>query len=440
MRPNPRNPQNIVVNAAALQDHYAQIIKAQNPLYLPESKKPRVFMNKTNKTIQNNARNILRQMSPNNINVQKNNPERSNKSNPKITSKIPNIDSKRLDNIKDKDDKHLGQNANNSLKNEKNPSPFLLDKLYLDSNNIKTSENLNIEKKWLIYSNSLSLAQRLGLVPAAPEPISKEKWESIEKAAQGRYAKDSLCPICLCEFKTDEQTILSCSHVFHKVCFESFEKHTKIKACPICRKQNYDKRKTNYGLISFITKCVIKIQKLWRGFSCRKYFFEIFCRNPDNLPRIIKMKKRMISYRLMKVGRRVDKTMKMKTKVTEDFIQKMDENLKFNNESIEKQIESIYHCNEENKYQIKELLPHKKSPQIIGKQWHEIKEKGLKLCGNECTICLANLFPNKNLYLLSCCHIFHSQCIESLERYSLTGKNLCPLCRSEYEKVAMKLI
>lgn len=434
MKSRPKNPQNIVVNAAALQDHYSQILKSQNPLFLPESKKPRVF---TNRTIQNNARNILRQMSPNNI--KQNNKNNIDTHNNHIRSSNPNTPNP-INNIPI--NKYICNNNSNdnNVNVDKKPSLFLVDKLFLDDKKNKATENQNIEKKFFLYANSLSLAQRLGLVQAAPEPISKDKWENIEKAAQIRYGKDSMCPICLCEFKTDEQMILSCSHVFHKTCFESFEKHTRVKACPICRKQNYDKRKTNYGSITYITKCVIKIQKLWRGYSGRKFFFEIHCKNPEYLPRIIKLKKRLISYRLMKVGRKVDRTMKMKTKATEDFIQKMEENIKNNNENIEKQIANIYHYNEENKLQVRDLLPQKKSPQIIGKKWHEIKEKSLKLCGNECTICLSTLFPNKNLYLLSCSHIFHTQCIESLERYSLTGKNLCPLCRTEYEKVAMKLI
>lgn len=430
MKSKPKNPQNVVVNAAALQDHYSQILKSQNPLFLPEFKKPRVF---TNKTIQNNARNILRQMSPNNIKINtKNSDDNHTHGNNNLTNTIMN--------------NQLNQNIKNNHKNDNTINPdkknslFLVERLFQDDKKNKIAESQTIEKKLFLYANSLSLAERLGLVQAAPEPISREKWENIEKAAQSRYGKDSMCPICLCEFKTDEQMILSCSHVFHKNCFESFEKHTRVKACPICRKQNYDKRKTNYGSITYITKCVIKIQKLWRGYCYRKFFFEILCKNPEYISRIIKLKKRMISYRLMKVGRKVDRTLKLKTKATENFIQKMEENIKSNNENIDKQIENIYHCNEENKSQVKGLLPQQKSPQIIGKKWHEIKEKGLKLCGNECTICLSTLFPNKNLYLLSCSHIFHTHCIESLERYSLTGKNLCPLCRTQYEKVAMKLI
>lgn len=40
------------------------------------------------------------------------------------------------------------------------------------------------------------------------------------------------CLLCL-------QVLLSCSHVFHQQCLASFERHMRVKACPLCRKAWY---------------------------------------------------------------------------------------------------------------------------------------------------------------------------------------------------------
>lgn len=60
----------------------------------------------------------------------------------------------------------------------------------------------------------------------------------------------------------------------------------------------------------------------------------------------------------------------------------------------------------------------------------------MKRTDHTCSICLANLFP-KQVYLLSCSHMFHVNCINSFERYSQPN-NLCPCCRSRYEKRVFK--
>ena len=66
--------------------------------------------------------------------------------------------------------------------------------------------------------------------------------------------------------------------------------------------------------------------------------------------------------------------------------------------------------------------------------WEQVKEKGVNRSDQQCAICLNNLW-NKPVYLLSCTHIFHVNCIEGFERYALPGnKNKCPCCRDTYDK------
>ena len=85
-------------------------------------------------------------------------------------------------------------------------------------------------------------------------------------AAIPKGLDECLCPICLEEFRTGEQVILSCSHVFHEACLTSFEafqasQHAKSRgaqgqaeggnaaaayerACPVCRRAQYEKKRT----------------------------------------------------------------------------------------------------------------------------------------------------------------------------------------------------
>lgn len=92
------------------------------------------------------------------------------------------------------------------------------------------------------YTQSVSqiqptLAQRRGLaaMPAKVEILSPSDWSHIEYKIKDRL--DSCCPICMEGFKSGNEVLLSCSHIFHKPCLLSFERFMKNGelTCPICR-------------------------------------------------------------------------------------------------------------------------------------------------------------------------------------------------------------
>jgi hypothetical protein len=70
-------------------------------------------------------------------------------------------------------------------------------------------------------------------------------WERIRSKALSRREDD--CPICMekVDLTTNNNTVslLSCSHVFHKNCIESFEDFNiyELLLCPLCRNP-YQKR------------------------------------------------------------------------------------------------------------------------------------------------------------------------------------------------------
>ena len=136
---------------------------------------------------------------------------------------------------------------------------------------------LNIEKKRIQYIKNLSLAQRLGLVDKPQLPLSQQEWKDIEQTSLKRFNDKEPCPICYEELRFQEQNILSCSHVFHKKCLESFERFQRSKgqerACPICRQQDYDKKTYAEGMKRYLMACIVSMQALAKGFLARNHFY-----------------------------------------------------------------------------------------------------------------------------------------------------------------------
>ncbi|KAK3749925.1 hypothetical protein QZH41_017379, partial [Actinostola sp. cb2023] len=82
--------------------------------------------------------------------------------------------------------------------------------------------------------------------------------------------------------------LLSCSHVFHRTCLEAFEKFSGRKCCPMCRKEQYQKRVIHEGAKEYRVKCAIKIQAVWRGYVVHCWYKHLRQTLPPNDPRLRK--------------------------------------------------------------------------------------------------------------------------------------------------------
>ena len=51
------------------------------------------------------------------------------------------------------------------------------------------------------YQKKLTLAQKLGIVEAPPLPLTAKEWEKIEEKSKKRNDSESICSICLEDFK-----------------------------------------------------------------------------------------------------------------------------------------------------------------------------------------------------------------------------------------------
>ncbi|XP_029444351.1 RING finger protein 32 isoform X3 [Rhinatrema bivittatum] len=120
-----------------------------------------------------------------------------------------------------------------------------------------------------------SLAQKLGLVEAPSLPLTVTEWNKVKQRSIEQGDSSQPCVICREEFELHPQVLLSCSHVFHKVCLQAFEKFTGKKICPMCRKMQYQTRVIYDGARLFRTKCATRIQACWRGYIVRKWYKNI---------------------------------------------------------------------------------------------------------------------------------------------------------------------
>ncbi|EAR94468.1 anaphase-promoting complex subunit 11 RING-H2 finger protein (macronuclear) [Tetrahymena thermophila SB210] len=352
----------------------------------------------------------------------------------------------------------------------------------IDQIRIKEEEK-NDKVKMNSYLNKLTLAQRLGIVPAPPKPLTREDWITIEE--QSKKRDEGQCPICLEDFKDQGQIILSCSHVFHKQCLESFEKHNKVKTCPICRKQHYDKKHWDDGYKKYIIRCAILIQKRWRGGKARYEFFTDLL-NKKYKATSARLRRKILGYKLGKFNSKITTAIEQNSKNTQKVVKQFDENIKKKIEEMYSQMYEIQQLKTKNEKNLNEFLGNEaqialqnhpdyekvmdaelngqrrlKQKIISESEWNEIKNKAINRCDKDCAICFNNLYLNdhlqeenthvhsedkqccsqpnnqkqkKGLYILSCTHIFHANCLTAFERYNLQENQVCPICRSQYQK------
>jgi len=287
-------------------------------------------------------------------------------------------------------------------------------------------ENIELEKKKQEYLNSLTLAEKLHLVKKPKPPLTTQQWKGIELQHEKRFTIADSCPICQEAFGIKEQVILSCSHVYHKTCLESFEKYCNAKVCPVCRKEQYDKKAYNEGLKLYAMNALIKIQAATRGYLAKKNFYQHMI-DIKYKPKSKALGKRLFGHKLAKFANRAVAVARKQQKDVDRFIEKIDKQLEaneflFTNLRIDEALVE----------KAKRLKEEKEEAKV---DWNKVEEKAKLLGQKDCPICLASLVKdNKQKYLVSCGHIFHKNCLDSFERFDLGESKKCPMCRSHYCK------
>lgn len=263
----------------------------------------------------------------------------------------------------------------------------------------------------------LTLAQKRGLVKG-PDKLTKEQWNAVFKRAITRKDAEQPCPICQENYKLTPQVILSCSHVFHLNCLSSFEKFVsrEKRVCPICRRNNYQKREFNEGTKVYRRRCIVRIQSFYRGYKARKMYDKKLSKLYKSGKGNTMNKRKYITKKMNKITSKIDETVDNTDVLIDSLFADLERNIKASR---------MVFNNEEPKF---EYLAAEKPVN----KWIHIKKLAMKHYENECPICL-NSYKNGDVLLLSCSHIFHSKCIQSFEKFNANSIHLCPICRSAYD-------
>ncbi|KAI8614672.1 hypothetical protein BC830DRAFT_1126327 [Chytriomyces sp. MP71] len=278
----------------------------------------------------------------------------------------------------------------------------------------------------------VTLAQKLGLLETPRQPLPASEWQNIKQKAHTTHAAYRTdCAICHEPFAAYSQVILSCSHSFHRACIAAYERHTKSKRCPLCRCSDYQMLATSDAARVFYEDAAVRIQAAWRGWQCRKRYLRY---RADNVPRHPLLKKKYHMNRLNELSAALDSQVRSDTDEIDALFREMDLSMQASRDAFKK-FEEVY-----------------REPIDWDVVFEGIYRRRAQPLEEACSICLCDLSEfiergsfakavggrkpkQRKVSVLSCGHLLHHSCISSFEKFKSEGaKNVCPVCRSEYER------
>ena len=303
----------------------------------------------------------------------------------------------------------INSKPRSSLANKK----AIISELYSKKDTEK--EILNRNKKFL---SKLTFAEKVGLKKIKNFPLSLEEWKQVELKTIKREDFKGDCPICMEKLSSRESLILSCSHVFHKICLKNFELYSQVSKCPLCRCERYECKTYTKDKEYFVKKSVDIIQRNLRGYLTRyKMYKKIF---KYNMPKCKRLRNLYSYWKMRDLTDKMMKEIERQNKINEELF----------NDVLKEHQELIRMENKERQLE-------EKSKKKEEKNWNNIVNK-MEKRDHTCAICLCE-FKNKSLYVLDCSHCFHKNCLDSFERFDPYYIKRCPICRANYTKKEIKM-
>uniref|UniRef100_A0A8C5PRJ9 Ring finger protein 32 n=1 Tax=Leptobrachium leishanense TaxID=445787 RepID=A0A8C5PRJ9_9ANUR len=290
--------------------------------------------------------------------------------------------------------------------------------------NVKKPTMVDTEEEYLLdpIPPPLTLAQKLGIVESPAMPLTEEEWIKVKQRSLDQGDSSQPCVICKEDFQLQPQVLLSCSHVFHRVCLQAFEKFTGKKTCPMCRKNQYQTRVIHDGARLFKARSATRIQACWRGYIVRKWYKKLRQTIPPKDP---KMRKKYFEEKLTEITDRLRRSCHTNIDV---LFNEIDDSVAASRNVLRQ-------------------LEHKCTPQTSEEEWEKVQIQAAHQEIFDCPICIMPLHQRDNSHgvdvgassvrpvvLLSCSHIFHFACLEAFEEFTTSDTHICPLCRSAYQK------
>ena len=285
-----------------------------------------------------------------------------------------------------------------------------------------------IERKQENYRAQLTLAERLGLVEKPPQPLSQSQWDAVEHEAKVRDWHKGTCPICKEMLGKTPSVILSCSHLFHKSCLSSFEKHTGKKVCPICRKQAYDSKHFAETEAYYREYSAVRIQSLYRGHRARVLFRSLRKLHPPTHPYV---RRKYFGEQLSAINAQMESQMERHQRDLESLFESIEQQVEASREAVKmfKIQHRGHHDAQEEEYK---ALQAEDSKTVD--EWRRVKQLAYLRQDRDCPICLHEFNTRRELCILTCSHVFHARCIAAFEAFDVRAQPVCPLCRSEYTR------
>jgi hypothetical protein len=169
---------------------------------------------------------------------------------------------------------------------------------------------------------------------------------------------------------------------------------------------------------------LIRIQQSFRRRLAKKALYDIMI-SKSYKPESKKLKSSLINYRLYKISSKVHAHLNQQKIAISKILAQASDHIQ-TTEELYTQYFNLAHISSK-LYNLNE----KKASQL---DWKIVFSKAHSLAQTECAICFNSLKMKSNT-LMSCGHVFHDKCIESLEKYDIHKSLKCPMCRAEYCRV-----
>ncbi|KAG8467014.1 hypothetical protein KFE25_000330 [Diacronema lutheri] len=262
----------------------------------------------------------------------------------------------------------------------------------------------------------LTLAQRLGLVEALPPTLSAEEWDAVRARAAARDGLARPCAICLQPFAAfGEQLLLGCAHAFHRACLRSWERHSRRRSCPCCRRLYAQTRCVDDGAAHYRAACAALVQAAWRARAARAaYALRRARADPTRL-------RAYCASRLDSLSAALLRAMAARERTVDAVLRELDA-------SSAARL-GLFAAAADGPAADGAPAGARHPAGSAADASARARARGVR----ECSVCLQPC--GSGLSVLSCSHVFHTHCVQAFEAFALGSLPLaCPECRAVYTR------
>jgi len=248
-----------------------------------------------------------------------------------------------------------------------------------------------------------------------------------------------------------EQAMLSCGHLFHRACIDSFERFQASQAvshgrraaalgtrkCPLCRAEGYEKRRTRLGAEAHVQGCVVRIQALWRGARTRTAFRRLRRAFYDGGGGAGSSARRLFFLgEMADVSRRVRSAVAEAERRSQARVSRLLGEADLAREAMNTALRAAGLPVDDGGASSDEEEAGAADRGRGGSRWKALRATAAGRVGPEddCPICLQALLRpgGGEIALLSCGHALHLTCVRSFERFQSDAakERACPVCRA----------